>query len=217
MPTRLLLLIIFVTGCAARPRPGTAPWRGDDPRAQLAARRAAAIADLHAYRVAEAYPAQPDGLPLSVFRDEQGRRCAMAELIFRSGGAELVDAVATLDNSLRLANVTDGPLMTWMLTSGLTRDEIIAIQGPDMYRVTIEPRTIMPAVGVYGSIADARADLTARLAALETSLTATTEASLDVAVASLPAPLLAQRSSSSSTSNSSVALGGITPPAPRAP
>lgn len=92
-------------------------------------RRQQMLAWLEEYEEAGVYPTDEQGWPQSVFRDANGVRCPMAELIYRSGRADLVDWVATHDNHLRLADVHDGPLADWMATSGLTRDEIVMVQG----------------------------------------------------------------------------------------
>ena len=46
--------------------------------------------------------------------------------------ADLVKQVAEQNNFIRLGDVKQGPLMDWILTSGLTQDEIVAIQEPFM-------------------------------------------------------------------------------------
>lgn len=97
--------------------------------ADLAARREQMLASLHDYQVAGQFPTDASGMPRSVFRDDKGVRCPMAELIYRSGRADLVDAVVAEQNDIRLADVHTGPLADWMATSGLTRDEIIMVQG----------------------------------------------------------------------------------------
>jgi hypothetical protein len=53
----------------------------------------------------------------------------MAELIYRSGRADLVDQVVATNNKLRLADVQDGTLHDWMMSSGLTIEEIAMVQG----------------------------------------------------------------------------------------
>ena len=83
------------------------------------------IAWLHEYAAAGVFPRDDAGRPLSVFRDTHGVRCPMAELIFRSGHADLVDQVATTHNNLRLADVHSGPLYAWILASGLTQEEVV--------------------------------------------------------------------------------------------
>ena len=97
--------------------------------ADLSARRAQMLAWLDEYVEAGQFPEDAQGSPMSVFRDARGVRCPMAELIFRSGRADLVDAVAQTHNDLRLADVHDGPLYTWIETSGLSQDEVAMIQG----------------------------------------------------------------------------------------
>ncbi|HSD90679.1 MAG TPA: hypothetical protein VLB44_24310 [Kofleriaceae bacterium] len=99
------------------------------PTAELAGRRAQLIGWLHDYTDAGQYPTDAAGMPRSVFVDEHGVRCPMAELIYRSGHPELVEAVVREHNEVRLAEVTEGPLHDWMVGSGLTLDEIALIQG----------------------------------------------------------------------------------------
>ncbi len=118
-----LLVSVFLAAC----HPATAPVPPSTP--DLAARRAQMLAWLHEYREAGQFPQDAQGHPLSVFRDARGVRCPMAELIFRSGHADLVDAVAETHNDLRLADVHDGPLYAWIVESGLTQEEIAMIQG----------------------------------------------------------------------------------------
>jgi hypothetical protein len=84
---------------------------------------------LHEYYERGVYPTDAAGKPISVFKDAQGVRCPMAELIYRSGHGDLVDAVAAQNNKLRLADVKDGPLHDWMAQSGLTIEEIAMVQG----------------------------------------------------------------------------------------
>ena len=58
--------------------------------------------------------------------------CAAATIIKMSGQDALVNRVAEQNNFVRLADVEQGPLMDWILTSGFTQDEIAAIQEPFM-------------------------------------------------------------------------------------
>jgi hypothetical protein len=122
---RMIVLAMLCSACATTPPP-TAPSAAV---ADLAAHRAQAIARLHDYREAGAFPSGDSGRPLSVFRDRNGVRCPMAELIHASGRDDLVDAVVAANNTLRLADVHAGPLYDWMLHSGLTLDEIAMVQG----------------------------------------------------------------------------------------
>ena len=125
------IAIVFVAACStagstARPH---APVTPTDTTVELAARRAPMIGWLHDYGEAGAYPTDLGGQPLSVFRDANGVRCPMAELIHKSGRDDLVDAVVAENNAVRLADVHDGPLHDWMISSGLTEQEIAMVQG----------------------------------------------------------------------------------------
>ena len=66
--------------------------------------------------------------------------CAAATIIHADGHAELVKIVGDRANFIKLADVTDGPLMDWMLTSGFTKEEIVAIQAPMVYTGDMERR-----------------------------------------------------------------------------
>jgi hypothetical protein len=127
-----------VVAAEARPITDAAP---SVVRETLAARRAKAIEELRAYRLARVYPTDAAGMPLGVFRDDHGVRCPMSELIYQSGRTDLVDAVVRLDNDMRLADVHGGPLFDWMLQSGMTQEEIVEVQGAmelDYYRFQVE-------------------------------------------------------------------------------
>ena len=108
-------------------------------RAKLAKNRAANLARFRVYQKKGVFPnnTYSDG-KLNVWLDEFGNLCAAATIIKLSGNDDLVQATADDDNFIRLADVTQGPLLDWILTSGLTQDEIVAIQEP-MMRVIREP------------------------------------------------------------------------------
>ncbi len=92
-----------------------------------------------AYQKAGVFPSnvfQPN--KLNVWRDRDGHFCAAATIIRASGMTDLVDRVAEQNNFIRLADVTQGPLMDWILTSGFTQDEIAMIQEP--FDPVVEPR-----------------------------------------------------------------------------
>lgn len=111
-------------------------------RAKLLANRAANLARFRAYQRGGVFPSNTySDAKLNVWRDESGHFCAAATIIRMSGMTELVDRVAEQTNFIRLADVKQGPLMDWILTSGFTQDEIAAIQEPMMPVVTdpIEP------------------------------------------------------------------------------
>lgn len=154
------LLLLLITACVATRTP-VSPATPD-----LAARRAQMIAWLHDYAAAGVFPRDDAGRPLSVFRDTHGVRCPMAELIFRSGHADLVDQVATTHNNLRLADVHSGPLHAWILASGLTQEEVAMIQGAlsvdEMQEMQMNQAKLARAWGeVAGSLRTAEAALRA--------------------------------------------------------
>lgn len=108
-------------------------------RAKLAKNRVANLARFRVYQKKGVFPSNTftDG-KLNVWLDQFGNLCAAATIIKLSGQDDLVMSVADQNNFIRLADVTSGPLMDWILTSGLTQDEIAAIQEPFM-PVTREP------------------------------------------------------------------------------
>jgi len=107
-----------------------APSR-DEVRKALAARRDHNIASFRAYRKAGVYPHNfVRSGPLQTWLDREGHLCAAATMIDKDGEHALVGDTATRSNNIRLLDVTEGPLMDWMLTSGLTIEEIDRIQEP---------------------------------------------------------------------------------------
>ena len=115
-------------------------------RAKLASARAANLARFRAYQQAGVFPSNTyDGRTLNVWMDEQGHICAAATIISASGKTLLVQQVAEQNNFIRLGDIKQGPLMDWILTSGLTQDEIAAIQEPFRPVMREEP-TVVPAL-----------------------------------------------------------------------
>ena len=176
------MLMIALCACQAAPRTPNTPNTPNPPSTvgELAARRTQVIAWLRDYYEAGTYPTDDAGRPLSVFRDAQGVRCPMAEVIYRSGHADLVDAVARENNQVRLADVHAGPLHDWMLGSGLTGDEIAMVQGAmELDTTWLEPSgesTIL-----------ARGQVRGRLETAVRALRDNTAQSLAIAAAQLPA------------------------------
>jgi len=102
-------------------------------RAKLAEMRAQNLARFRAYQQGGVFPSNTfEPRKLNVWMDADGHLCAAATIINASGQRDLVQQVAEQTNFIRLADVKQGPLMDWILTSGLTQDEIAAIQEPFM-------------------------------------------------------------------------------------
>lgn len=111
-------------------------------RAKLAANRTANLGRFRAYQKAGVFPSNTyQSRKLNVWLDQDGHFCAAATIIRMSGGTALADKVAEQNNFIRLADVTQGPVMDWILTSGFTQDEIAAIQEP-FEPVMVEPSVV---------------------------------------------------------------------------
>jgi len=186
------ILVLGALGCD--------PPKAEDPlRTSLAAHRAQQIEHLHAYALAGQFPhnvTSPNDL--HIFRDADGRYCAVANLIRQDGREDLVETTVRDRNDLAIKDVHDGPMMEWIRQSGLTQEELERIQFPSRpFRVELEPRpTPAPRPTPVEEIAlrpprptitaldeDALKTLVrAHLAEVEAELRAGTVASLDLAV-----------------------------------
>lgn len=130
-----LLLALAAPAHAAPPAPIAEATAATDATAAWAStlrdRRARGIAALEAYAARGVFPVPANTVGFShQFVDAAGHRCAVAELVFTSGRADLVRDTQRTQNDVVLATLTDGPLVDWMLTSGFTREEIAIIQEP---------------------------------------------------------------------------------------
>jgi hypothetical protein len=164
---------------AALPRrtPELAPATRAHLRKLLASRRAKNVAAFRAYAKRGVYPHNfINNGELNVWIDGDGHMCAAATMIFKSGAKKLVKKVAKDNNYIRLADVTDGPLLTWILTSGLTHDEVVAIQAP----MVGGPRPQPEPPEDWRIVEDRR--LRARYSEVLTMLDGATDASLDAAI-----------------------------------
>jgi hypothetical protein len=123
---------------ADMPDPGyrVAPRRTLDRatvRAALVQARSRNLSAFRDYQKKGVFPSNTfKGKKLNVWLDADGHFCAAATIIKASGQDDLVNKVAEQNNFIRLADVKQGPLMDWILTSGFTQDEIAAIQEPFM-------------------------------------------------------------------------------------
>lgn len=176
MKTLMILMTTVLAACShATPEP-----KMPSTTAELAGRRAQLLAWLHDYQAAGTYPTDSLGMPRSVFVDDQGVRCPMAELIWRSGHADLVEAVARENNQVRLADIQEGPLWDWMIGSGLTLDEIAMVQGAAEWNVGWQDRESQTI------LAEAHGQVRGRLEVAERALRNGTAHALEVASAKLP-------------------------------
>jgi hypothetical protein len=114
------------------PREAHAPSRALVVKA-LTARRAANLARFHAYRTRGIYPHDTVAhTSKNIWRDDEGHLCAAATIIRGDHRADLVEDTAAHANGVKLGEVTSGPLLDWILTSGFTQVEIATIQEPMM-------------------------------------------------------------------------------------
>ncbi|MDB4956812.1 MAG: hypothetical protein JWO36_4381 [Myxococcales bacterium] len=97
----------------------------------LEERRALNLKRFHEYRLKRVYPhnTYEPGLK-NVWTDEQGHLCAVATLMKDEGLETLVQAIGLEQNFVRIADVDSGPVIDWVLSSGLTQEEIVMIQQP---------------------------------------------------------------------------------------
>jgi len=182
---------------SAQRRVAVAPRRvldRDAVRAKLVANRAANLARFRDYRRAGVFPSNTysDG-KLNVWLDDAGHLCAAATIINASGQSDLVARTAEQNNFIRLADVTQGPLLDWILTSGLTHAEIVAIQEPMMrvYQEPVEPEP-QPRVVDAGMRKTEDKRLVAKYREVDASIVRNQKASLELALDRLMArPALA--------------------------
>ncbi len=151
-------------------------------RAKLIEQRAANLARFRAYQKAGVFPVntvRPG--KLNVWIDDDGHICAAATIIKMSGLDELVQRTGEQNNFIRLADVKQGPLMDWMLTSGFTQAEVAEIQRPFSYTGGDDRSGV--------TVPSQRATETARLARLYRQITAklvkNQKASIEIAVSRL--------------------------------
>jgi hypothetical protein len=130
---------VAISGAAARadvPEPALrvrVALDRDTVRAALVKARAANLGSFRVYQKTGAFPSnsyKPG--KLNVWLDADGHFCAAATIIKMSGHDDLVNKVAEQNNFIRLADVKQGPLMDWILTSGFTQAELAMIQEPFM-------------------------------------------------------------------------------------
>jgi hypothetical protein len=111
-------------------RPAAAPIDRARVKAALADRRDVTFQRFLAYREARVYPVNPGPGTRHLWIDAQGNLCAAATMISGDWGRDATVAAAAGDLGIALADVRDGRLADWMLTSGLTHGELVAIQVP---------------------------------------------------------------------------------------
>jgi len=99
-------------------------------RTTLAARRAAQLNRLGAYERAGTFPLNHHyaGEARPIFVDARGTHCAVGHLMALDGWEGQVQAIARRTPNVLVRDVNDGPLVSWVLTSGLIQSEAALIQ-----------------------------------------------------------------------------------------
>jgi hypothetical protein len=101
------------------------------PGALLHARRQQNLDRLRAYIEAGVFPDAEDSLAsgrLPTFIDDLGRRCAVAQLVEQSDGADAAAAIDRRFHHAYVADIHDLGFDAWVATSGFSREEIAIIQ-----------------------------------------------------------------------------------------
>lgn len=85
---------------------------------------------LSEYRRAGVFPRNGDfvGQRVPYFVDDAGRACAVGYLILASGNEALVESIRTSHNNAKLLDMRSEALTRWVAASGLTAQELAAIQ-----------------------------------------------------------------------------------------
>ncbi len=190
--------------------PPTSPTSAPEPavdrlglRAELADHRARQIAHLHAYALAGQFPHNVTTAPsLHLFRDPEGRLCAVANLIQTDGRGDLVEATVLAQNDLAIADVHGGQMMEWIERSGASTagGKLGANSGSgavpreaDAAGRSLAARALRRWATAVAGDADERGGSMKLAAEVEAELRADTERSLDVAVERLVAAAGAAR------------------------
>lgn len=91
--------------------------------------RLATLDRLHAYWTRGQFPLNTKiAGQVPVFIDERGTACAVAQLVIDSGASELAHRIKDTDNNGYLLELKVPGLTEWIATSGLTAEELAAIQ-----------------------------------------------------------------------------------------
>jgi hypothetical protein len=98
--------------------------------------RAQALARLEEYRVAGFFPLneQHPNEWAPAFIDSRGAICAVGYLIEQSEGRAVAERINARFHDATIEQIDDPALDAWISRSGLTRDEVIAIQEPGWNR-----------------------------------------------------------------------------------
>lgn len=105
-------------------------------------RRALQVARVTAYARRGVFPRNIDfrGARVPYFVDDRGVACAVANLMIEDGLREVVGGIAAENNHVRVMDVSSGPLVDWVLESGLLQEEAARIQPSYDFERPYRPR-----------------------------------------------------------------------------
>ena len=162
--------------------PGMTEQQRANVKKILATRRAKNVKAFRDYALRGVYPHNYiNNGTLNIWIDGDGHMCAAATMMWKSGAKSLVRQTQKDNNFIRLADVTDGALLDWILLSGLTHSEVIAIQAPMVGMPNRGPEFPEPGTEDWRIAADAalRASYDVTLENLASGRDASLEAALD--------------------------------------
>lgn len=191
----LAAVVVVATGAwfALRPPhslPDAKGWGLGDWHQYLAQQRRTQIDRLRAYIDRGEFPRNADfSFQLTpYFVDDAGIRCAVGHLMERDGWRRDVERIARENNHVRVADVTSGPLVEWIRTSGLTQEECARIQPSYGWEGGGELDRGKPAVRDESERDRVRAHLTRVEAELVRDTLASLNTALERLLATLPKP-----------------------------
>lgn len=151
----------------------------EELRRMLAANRERQIRRVHAYAARGRFPRNTEfpGERLPHFLDDRGVPCAVAHLMIEDGRRADVERIARENNLVRVVDVQSGPLLEWVLGSGLLQEEAARIQ--PAYDFMDRPRPVETPVAPH--IVE-RERIRRHLRAVEQELRRDTAASLAIAL-----------------------------------
>jgi hypothetical protein len=95
----------------------------------LASRRQKHVENLRSYREGGRFPWNGYQQAITpIFIDANGVHCAVGHLIQQSDQEDLAVKISKENNTVRVSDVKSGPLVDWILSSGLTQEECARIQ-----------------------------------------------------------------------------------------
>ena len=128
------------------------PWTAEERKEwhrHLAAQRQENIALLKAYRDRGLFPLNEGHAdhPVPIFVDDHDTACAVGHLMRRSGWQSEVESIAATDLLVYVTDALKGPIVDWVLMSGLTQLEAAIIQPAYAPPISTTPMSTLSGTG----------------------------------------------------------------------